>query len=305
MIADPGGVGGGIELSADLQPGAGRGRADAVHDDLVAGQRTAAPVHGDMGNSRCSIVFPRVLLSTPKGSQRKPRPLPWRRMVHFVLAIEERLEAVMVAPLYTLVAADCQARPTQDRVARWELPEADRTALTTWGLPTDQIMMPQIQLDSEPLLIPNVASERERRLIAPDQRLYRLGRLGRHDQTPAIGVVAGDGRIMSIRETPLTADDLHPSLREHYRGLYKPAVDFISSSVAQFVEVTWRWRAAVAVLRDLEEPHHSQPMAEFEAHFARVEACERIVLAGVKAIDPGVNVEDPDATWVEIVTDKG
>ena len=43
------GVVAGIELGADGQPGAGGGRGDGVHDDLVAGQRPPAPVHRDVG----------------------------------------------------------------------------------------------------------------------------------------------------------------------------------------------------------------------------------------------------------------
>jgi hypothetical protein len=42
-------IGGGIQLGADGQPGAGGGRGDAVDDDFVAGQRPAAPVGGDVG----------------------------------------------------------------------------------------------------------------------------------------------------------------------------------------------------------------------------------------------------------------
>lgn len=211
----------------------------------------------------------------------------------------------MAAPLDTIIAPDRRERPPMTVVRRWDLPETDRVALTRWGLPTDQIMTPAVQLETEPQLVPNVAGEYERRLISPDQRLYDLGRWGGHDLTPKIGAVAGDGRVLSIRATPLTAHDLHPQLREHHQGLYHPAVDFISSSVAQFVEVTWRWRAAIEVLRDLHEPHYTRPEEEFDAYIARLQACERIVLSRVEAIDPEVRADNSKALWVEVITDEG
>lgn len=44
-----GGVLGRVEFGVHGQPGVGGGRGDGVHDDVVAGQRPAAPVHRDMG----------------------------------------------------------------------------------------------------------------------------------------------------------------------------------------------------------------------------------------------------------------
>jgi hypothetical protein len=46
---DPEGVGAGVEFGMHPQPGAGAGRGDGGHHDLVAGQRSAPPVHGDLG----------------------------------------------------------------------------------------------------------------------------------------------------------------------------------------------------------------------------------------------------------------
>src|SRR5271168_133311 len=45
--ADLVGVGALIEAGVDLEPAAGRGRADQVDDRLQGGERLAAPVHGD------------------------------------------------------------------------------------------------------------------------------------------------------------------------------------------------------------------------------------------------------------------
>ena len=210
------------------------------------------------------------------------------------MSVEERLRAVMAAPLASLVALDRRERPAASVVERWDLPEKDRAALADWGLPTDLLMRPVIQDAAEPLLAPNVAGERERRLIDAGQRLYQLGWWGRHDLTPKIGAVASDGRVLGLRDAPVTAADLPPALREVYADLYHPAVTFLNSSIAQFVDIAWRWHAAVAILREfqLQEPD-----------FARIEACERIVLDGVEAIDPAIDADDPEALWVAIITD--
>lgn len=213
----------------------------------------------------------------------------------------------MTAPLERIVASDQRKRPPVAAVEGWDLPEKDRFALTEWGLPTDVIMKPEFQDATEPQLVPNVAGEHERRLITADQRLYRLGWWGSHDLTPKMGAVAADGRVLGILDAPVTAADLHPDLREVYADLYQPAVTFINSSIAQLVELAWRWRSAVVIFRDLhrEEPHYSRPEEEHRAHFARIEACERIVLAEVAAIDPAIDADDPDALWVELITDHG
>ena len=77
-------------------------------------------------------------------------------------------------------------------------------------------MTPDFQAASEPILAPNIASGVEGPLIAADQRLYQLGRWGSSDRTPMMGAVAGDGRILGLRQAPLTVEDLHPGLRDHY-----------------------------------------------------------------------------------------
>lgn len=52
------GVLGGVELGLHGQPGAGGGGGDELHDDLVAFQGAAAPVHGDVGEQPV-LDFPR------------------------------------------------------------------------------------------------------------------------------------------------------------------------------------------------------------------------------------------------------
>ncbi|SCL15981.1 hypothetical protein GA0070624_0884 [Micromonospora rhizosphaerae] len=223
-------------------------------------------------------------------------------------SLKERLEAVMAAPLATLVAPDHQERPPLSAVQLWNLPESDLDALTLWGLPTDMLMSPKVQLEVEPLLMPKVASEREGRLISPEQRLYDLGRWGSDDLTPKLGAIAGDGRVMAISDAPTTDAKLRGFLKEYYRGIYIPSVQFISSSVAQFIEVAWRWRAASAILRELslQEPDCTRrPIEEFDAYVARRTACERLIISGIEAIDPAVNADAPDSLWGKVIHLRG
>src|SRR3954463_8497367 len=57
-VLDAGGVGAGVELRADGQPGRGAGGADQVDDDLVAGQRPTPPVQGDLGEQPVFDLVP-------------------------------------------------------------------------------------------------------------------------------------------------------------------------------------------------------------------------------------------------------
>jgi len=56
--SDPGRIGAVVEFGVDFQPGPGGGRADEVDDDLVAGQRSAGPVHRDMGEDPMFDLVP-------------------------------------------------------------------------------------------------------------------------------------------------------------------------------------------------------------------------------------------------------
>ncbi len=61
---DAGVVGAWVEFGVDGQPVAGCGRRDTVHDDVVADQRAAAPVHGDVGEQPVLDLVP---LQVPGG----------------------------------------------------------------------------------------------------------------------------------------------------------------------------------------------------------------------------------------------
>jgi hypothetical protein len=210
----------------------------------------------------------------------------------------------MTAPLDSIIDVSSQKLPPVALVREWDLPEADRTALTSWGLPVVGQMRPQFQVESAPVIEPNVASDLERVLISPEQRLYKLVQWGSDSQQQQIGAVAGTGRVLVTIPKPLTAADVPIALRENFRDAYRPAVRFLNSSVRQFAEVAWRWRVAVHLLVELEddEPHFTRPTEELEAHDRRIDACRDIVLGNIERIDSQVRADDPDSLWRAVVT---
>ncbi|MET9228823.1 SUKH-4 family immunity protein [Lentzea sp. NPDC003310] len=216
---------------------------------------------------------------------------------------EERLVEVLTAPLDSIVDVDAQTLPPEEVLRRWRLPESDLRALSRWGLPHDGIKTPDFQTESEPVLVPNVAGPFESRLITPEDRLYRLGGWGSWEGTPRMGAVAGDGRVLAIRDRPMTAQDVHRDLRWHYRHLHHPAVDFINSSVTHLVEISWRWRAVVRVVAAMEQPPFDAPREVQEAAVRRLEAYEWIVLQHVEKIDHQLRAVFPGSLWREVVTE--
>lgn len=179
---------------------------------------------------------------------------PWvgARYLCRVLSVEARVTAAMTSPLKELVAAAGQmVRPPEDIVAQWDLPDSDRQALLRWGLPDDNHMRPHFPEWTDPELVPNSAGERERQEASPGQRLYSLVHWGREDLQLRIGAVAGTGRVLKIKPTPTTVEDLPPALREANAGLYHPSVEFFSSSVTQFVETLWRCHMALGIADEL------------------------------------------------------
>lgn len=217
--------------------------------------------------------------------------------------VEERLTLAMTMPLRALVDADVAVRPSASLVSSWDLSAEDRTFLLEWGLPGDGLMTVRYQVEREPVLVPNVAGDLERRWVAGFERLYDLGLWGAHDLTPHIGVVAGIGTVLAVREQPMKPADLPPQLREVYPDLYHPAVEFLGSSLRQFVELTWRWRAAVRLLRELPSPSYTDTPAAVDAYFARLETCHEIVLGRMTRVDGRIDSRDENSLWVQLVLD--
>jgi hypothetical protein len=157
-------------------------------------------------------------------------------------SLHDQMLAVLDAPLSSLIQPQAQVRASTV-IDQWHLPESDRWALRTWGLPEGPLLRPTPQAESQPVLAPNIASEAERRLLSADQRLYLLGIYGA-DFNPSlsirVGAVAGTGQVMGIRARPVTTDDIAAQLRTLHPNLYHPAVCHFNRSAAAFVEVAWR-----------------------------------------------------------------
>ena len=208
----------------------------------------------------------------------------------------------MTAPLEEIFVAGEAVRPPEDLVRQWDLPESDRQALLRWGLPEESDLTPHFQAGADPELVPNVAGERERQVASPGDRLYTLVYWGLNEVR--IGAVAGTGRVLKLQPKPTTVDDFPLALREIYAGFYRPSVEFFSSSVAQFVEASWRWHAAGGIAGELwqDEPGNDRPREEHEAWFSRLEHCERIILEHIERIDSHVRADDTGALWTIVVT---
>jgi hypothetical protein len=224
-----------------------------------------------------------------------------------VPSVEDRVAAAMTAPLDAVVVAGRRVRPPEEVAWQWDLPESDRRALLRWGLPDDDHMRPLFQTGPDPTLVPNLAGERERQAASPDERLYTLVHWGREELRLRIGAVAGTGRVLKLQPKPTTVDDLPPVLRESNAGLYHPAVEFVSSSVARFVETSWRQHVAGEIAaelwRDPHQPRYDASPEEHEAWFSRLRDCERIILKHIERIDGHVRADDTGTLWATVVTE--
>ena len=223
------------------------------------------------------------------------------------MSLETELAALLAAPLATLVD-DTHRVPVDARIARWDLPPSDLHALRDWGLPDGPLFRPGLHSESAPVPVPTVVGDGARRLIAPEQRLYLLGSYGSdlvidgEHMTMRVGAVVGSGQVLGIRSRPLTVADMPPALRAYYADSYTPtpAVRFFNSSVAAFVEVAWRWRAAVSVLGRYPCP---EEVDELAAWFDRHNACLQQVLAGMVRIDQALADPHLASLWVTTITE--
>ncbi len=211
----------------------------------------------------------------------------------------------MTAPLREVRIAEQPVRPREGLIERWNLPESDRQALLRWGLPYDKQMRPFFQTGADPELVANLAGGQELSAASPGESLYTLVHWGREDLQLRIGAVAGTGRVLKIQPKPTTAGDLPPVLRETYADLYHASVEFFSSSVAQFVETSWRCHLARRIACELwqDEPGHDRPWREYEVWLSRLQDCERIILEHIERIDGQVRADDAGTLWTTVVTE--
>ncbi|MEU8419635.1 SUKH-4 family immunity protein [Micromonospora sp. NPDC048835] len=231
--------------------------------------------------------------------------LPAEDGVAEVPSLHDAMVAMLAAPLSSLIELQAQVRfgAVTDQ---WDLPTSDRLTLRRFGLPVGPLLRAAPQAETSPALTPNVAGDLERRLISADHRLYLLGVYGAAFDTNLsirVGAVAGTGRVLGIRGRPLTTDDIPEQLRPYHPNLYHPAVCYFNSSVAAFVEIAWRWRAAVELLRAYPEPHYTAPLHEHEHHHAEVDRFRATFLENMTRIDPTLGDRDLDSPWVETITE--
>lgn len=215
------------------------------------------------------------------------------------LHIEAELLKALSCPIDHLVRPERRVLQG-DAGQRWDIPPADRAALLAYGLPRLQLFTAAPQTEHAPLLIPNLAGDRERGVLDGGTRLYKLGFCGRSEETGVVGA-APDGRVFYLLPSPITEAGLPDVLRPCYPGLYKPAVSLFSSSITQFIETSWRWRAALDILGKVEEPVYAAPEPELTAHYERLYACVERIVETARQIDVSAVAQDPDSGWIELI----
>jgi SUKH-4 immunity protein len=179
--------------------------------------------------------------------------------------VGELFEISLSASLDTLVVPDIQVRADPAQVVSWDLPDADRHALTRWGLPrlVDTRFVP-IALWGSPSKVSHDGPP-----------VYPLGEL----PNLLIGAVVGTGQVLGLRSEIVLPPVFQATL---------PPVVYVNSSVILFVEWTWRWfwahRALVAMPSD-------------DATHARLDCLwERI-----RAADPAADGDSSASLWKGLI----
>jgi len=207
------------------------------------------------------------------------------------------------APVGT--ACQCRATPSLDVIRQRPSSDARPSShAAKCSLPRRPLLAPAPQEVETPLLAPNVAGDREARLIAAEQRLYLLGVYGADFDgglTIRVGVVAGSGRVLGIRARPLTTADFHPQVRPYHPGVYHPEVCYFNASLTAFVEIARRWLAAVKVIRAHPAPLPVDDLEQGERYYAELNESRSAFLAGMAEIDPTLIGNNLNSPWVEAI----
>jgi hypothetical protein len=220
-------------------------------------------------------------------------PDPWPH-------IEGELRQALSGPIEHLVHPEHRTLST-DVGEHWDIPPVDRASLQRRGLPRLSLFTATPQNERAPLVVPNVAGVRGSRILEEDARLYKLGFWGRSEVTGVTAVAPGDGRVFYILPAPITEHDLPEILRPHNRGLYKPAVSLLNSTLTQFIETAWRWHAALQILDTAEEPMHSAPEPELNTHYEHLYACVDLIADAAQRIDPSATADNPSSGWTGLI----
>jgi hypothetical protein len=206
-------------------------------------------------------------------------------------AVEQRITRIMRGPLEELIDPAHQVCADQVLIGRWRLPQADSGALVEFGLPDDLLMQPEYQNGAEPRLAYATDSDRLEPGAVARCEAYDLGRWGANEFTPTIGVQVDQGRILafpSVAQEPLERCPVEGRECGHEPRLW-PLL--LSSSLTQFVSISWRWRAARDLMLNL--PRVEWPFAEEDVltEYDQRESYARLILAEIENIDPALPAE--------------
>ncbi|RFS87320.1 hypothetical protein D0T12_03545 [Actinomadura spongiicola] len=210
-----------------------------------------------------------------------------------VAATLREFERVLAAPLVDLVSAKGRAGVDPGRVRRWRLPRADRDALLTWGLPTMDDGLTEVDFRDA---VPG-------RPEFPGRHLYGLLRF----RSGAQVVAEADTGVVYLVPGPveLPLDDpefwthspgVLEILRQHNPDFPLMPVSLANSSVSLFVDLCWRFERAAEALRKLPTAT-ADPFEVACAHelFDRLDA----FVEYVRYVDPPA-AED-GAYWPEVI----
>lgn len=148
------------------------------------------------------------------------------------LSVQQEFERCLVADLDTLITAEHPSSKVGAGGRSWNLPSGDQRALAIWGIPIfgpDSASV-QVQLQGD------VQAGAEPEFHGQGIDAYRLGTYWERD----VVAVSGDGAVLGVWTR------------------FEPFVAFINSSVAAFVEISWRWlfvRQALMRLGETDEDY--------------------------------------------------
>lgn len=170
------------------------------------------------------------------------------------------------APLESLITPDQQSSKPSPSIESWNLPDRDKQALESWGLPIIDAGLSFAQIS----LWGDVQDTAAPEFDAHGSRGYRLGRFWQWTIVAADGV----GVVLGVQQEP----DVRTA--------------FINSDVASFVEISWRWHFVRRLLVELDAD--GAPDDQVFAYTDRF--CER-----VQSIDAALEDEQRFAWWSGII----
>jgi hypothetical protein len=111
-------------------------------------------------------------------------------------------------------------------------------------------------------------------------------------------------QITATAARPLTVADLHRDLRAEHPDFRRPAVSFINSSVARYVEVAWRWycrRGSIAAQAGA--AGRRTPDAEYLSYLTESKEHHEQFLAELAVIDPAIADPGLDSLCISTLLD--